>query len=86
MGNVVASVLLLAGLAVPVVLSWRLRSRLGGKRAAAIAVVVGWVLNLAWAFAADASVPIAAAFGWICPAVLVSLTGLVRRFAAQRAG
>ena len=81
-----ATVLLLAGLALPVVLFWllRSRSRMHGLVAAAIAVAAGWLLNLAWAFVAHESVAIAATFGWACPAVLVLLTWLVRYFVTRR--
>ncbi|KRA20302.1 MULTISPECIES: hypothetical protein [unclassified Lysobacter] len=86
--------LLLAALALPVVAFWLLRSRtrLHGLVAAGIAVALGWALNLAYAFAAqdpapaaDDNVAIAAAFGWACPAVLVLLTWLARRFVVRRA-
>ena len=52
-----ATALLLTALLVPVVLFWllRSRSRLNGLAAAAIAVATGWALNVAWAFASQAS-------------------------------
>ena len=90
--------LLLAALVVPVVLFWLLKSRfrLNSMAAAAIAVVIGWALNVAWAFASHGSaandpsqgnadtVSIAMRFGWACPTVLVFLTGLVWRFKMGR--
>jgi hypothetical protein len=82
-----ATALLLMALVLPVALFWLLRSRarLNGLVAAGIAVAAGWSLNFAWAFVAHESVPIAARFGWICPAVLVFLTWLVLRFMRRRA-
>ncbi|GAB3385051.1 hypothetical protein [Lysobacter fragariae] len=82
-----ATVLLLTALTLPVVLFWLLksRSRPGGFIAATIAIASGWALNLAWAFVAHESVAIAAAFGWVCPTILVGLTWLVWRFAKRRA-
>jgi hypothetical protein len=91
--------LLLAALVLPVVLFWllRLRSRLNGLAAAAIAVATGWALNVAWAFASQGSttgdlslvdgdtVSIAMRFGWACPTVLVFLTWLVWRFKTRQA-
>ena len=82
-----ATILLITALALPVVLFWLLksRSRLGGFIVAAIAILSGWTLNLAWAFAAHESLARAGAFGWVCPTVLVLLTWLVWRFAKRRA-
>ena len=91
--------LLLAGLALPVVLFWLLRSRSGWNSlvAAAIAVATGWALNVAWAFASQGSagndptqgkgdtLSLALYFGWVCPAVLVLLTWLVWRCKTRRA-
>lgn len=102
-----------AALLVPVVLFWILRSRtrLGGLRAGAIAVAVGWALNVFWAWLVQRAAPadgaplasaadsglfdgqmqasdmlsIAAAFGWICPTVLVLLTALAWWLVKQRA-
>jgi hypothetical protein len=90
--------LLLAALVLPVALFLVLasRSRLNGLVAAGIAVATGWALNVAWAFASQATavqdasqsdvdtLSIAAQFGWACPTVLVFLTWLVRRFATRR--
>ena len=98
MKNFAATALLLAGLLVPVVLFWllRSRSRLNGLAAAAIAVATGWALNVAWAFASQGStgtdpsqangdtLSIAIRFGWACPTVLVFLTWLVWRFKTRR--
>jgi len=95
----VVTAILLTALALPVVLFWQLRSRarLKGAAAAAIAIAAGWMLNLAWAFAVEATtirapsqdgddtLAIAALFGWVCPLVLVLLTWLVWRFTARRA-
>jgi hypothetical protein len=86
--------LLLTALVSPVAVFWLLISRhgLGIFIAAAIAVTVGWLLNLAWAATAKRvalegpsqvhgnTFAIAARFGWICPSVLVLLTWLVWRF------
>ena len=94
-----ATALLLAALALPVVIFWllRSRSRSNGWVAAAIAVAAGWALNVAWAFASQGNgandpsqsngdtISIAMHFGWACPTVLVFLTWLVLRFKARRA-
>ena len=79
--------LLLTALAAPVFLFWLLtaHSRLTDPSAAVIAVAAGWALNVAWAAAADESIAIASAFGWLCPAVLVLLTWLGRRYMKRRA-
>jgi hypothetical protein len=93
-----ANALLLTALALPVVLFWllRSRSRLNGLGAAAIAVAMGWALNVAWAFASQGStindlsqgngdtLSIAMRFGWACPTVLVFLTWLAWRFKTRR--
>ena len=81
-----ATALLLTALVLPVVLFWLLRSRarMNGLLAAGIAVGAGWALNFAWASVAHESIPIAARFGWACPAVLVLLTWLVLRFMGRR--
>jgi hypothetical protein len=92
------TVLLLTALAVPVVLFLLLGSRfhMNGLIAAAIAIAAGWAFNVAYAFAAQGSastdptqidgstLAISAAFGWVCPLVLVLLTWVVRRFATRR--
>jgi hypothetical protein len=82
-----ATALLLTALVLPVALFWLLKSRtrLSDLIAAAVAVVAGWAINLAWASVAHESIPIAARFGWVCPAVLVLLTWLVLRFMSRRA-
>lgn len=82
-----ATALLITALVLPVALFWLLksRSRLSSSGVAAIAVAVGWALNLAWASAAHESLVVAGIFGWVCPTVLVSLTWLVWRFAKRRA-
>jgi hypothetical protein len=99
MAKFAATALLLAGLLLPVVLFWllRSRSRLNGLAAAAIAVAIGWALNVAWAYASQGgaadgpslvdgdTVSIAMRFGWACPTVLVFLTGLVWRYKTRRA-
>ena len=81
-----ATALLLLALVVPVALFWVLksRSRLSGPIVAAIAVAVGWALNVAWASTAHESLDIAKAYGWACPAVLVAITWLVWHFARRR--
>ena len=81
-----ATALLVTALVLPVVLFWLLsaRARLNGLVAAGIAVAAGWALNFAWASVAHESVPIAARFGWACPAALVFLTWLVLRFMSRR--
>jgi hypothetical protein len=81
------TVILVTALLLPVVVYWLLRSRshLSGLVAAVIAIASGWALNLVWAFVAHESFVIAAAFGWVCPTVLVSLTWLVWRFTRRRA-
>jgi hypothetical protein len=86
MENLSATLLLVAGLVLPVVVFWLLRSRahLNGWFAAAIAVVAGWAINFAWATAAGESTAIAARFGWVCPAALVLLTWLAMRFSTRR--
>ncbi len=99
MENIAVIVLLVAALVGPVVVFWLLKSRssLHGLVAAAIAVAVGWGLNVAWAWysqgstASDPSqtggdnLSIAIRFGWACPIVLVLLTWLVWRFKPRRA-
>jgi hypothetical protein len=96
MRKVAATVLLLMALALPVLLFWQLgsHSATSGLVAGAVAVAAGWTLNMAWAFAAQeataggappastGNLKIAAAFGWVCPTVLVALTWLVVRFLA----
>ena len=91
--------LLVMALALPIALFLLLLSRfhLNGLVAAAIAVMAGWALNVAWALAAQRTasaatpqinadtVSIAAYFGWACPAVLVLLTWLLWRFVMHRA-
>lgn len=99
MNNAVSIVLLVAGLAVPILLFGWLRSRRwNGWRAAGLAVAAGWALNVAWAWSLLAAsggdavaenvemLRIAARFGWVCPSVLVLLTALVLRFVTRRAG
>lgn len=86
--------LLITALVLPVALFLllRLRFRLKGLVAAAIAVATGWALNVAWAFLAarDPSqdnvdtLSIALYFGWACPTVLVLLTWLMSRFMTRR--
>lgn len=82
-----ANVLLVIAIVLPVALFWlfKMRSRLNGLVAAAIAVAAGWALNFAWASIAHESPDIALRFGWICPAVLVALTWLVLCFKRRRA-
>ena len=81
-----ATALLLLALVLPVALFWLLksRSRLSDPIVAAIAVEVGWALNVAWASTAHESLDIAKAYGWACPAVLVAITWLVWHFARRR--
>lgn len=82
-----ATLLLIAALVLPVVLFWLLRSRtrLSNLTVVFVAVLAGWALNLAWALAAQESLAIAGALGWVCPAVLVLLAWMGWRF-ARRAG
>ena len=94
MSKFTVTALLLTALALPVVLFWQLGSLwLSALAAGAIAVAAGWILNLIWAYATQAAtaqdsqtdnrtLKIAAAFGWVCPTVLVFLTWLVLRFFA----
>lgn len=81
------TVLLVAGLVLPVTLFLLLssRARLSAWVAAALAIAAGWALNFAWASAAKESTAIAARFGWACPTVLVLLTWLAMRFMTRRA-
>ena len=81
-----ATALLLTALVLPVILFWLLRSRarLNDLAAAGIAVAAGWALNFSWASVAHESVPIAARFGWACPAALVLLTWLVMWLISRR--
>jgi hypothetical protein len=70
---------------------------LHGLAAAAIAVAVGWALNVAWAFASadstasdlsqtsENTLSIALRFGWACPSALVLLTWLVWHFKTRGA-
>ena len=97
MKKVSTNAILVAALVLPVVLFWQLdsRSSLGFPAAAALAVAVGWALNVAWAFALlraetrglpqkeGGVMKIAAAFGWFCPALLVALTWLALRLFAK---
>jgi hypothetical protein len=99
MAKFTVTALLLTALAAPVLLFWQLgsRSSLSGLPAAAIAIAAGWMLGVIWAYASQAAPPtagsqvnggnlrIAAAFGWVCPVVLVFLTWLVLRFFASNA-
>ena len=97
--NLAAMALLLTALVFPValyLLLW-LRFRLNGVVAAAIAIAIGWALNVAWAFVAQGitaqdplqadgnTLSIATYFGWVCPTVLVLLTWLLWRFLIRRA-
>ena len=92
MAKFTATGLLLTALALPVLLFWQLDSRwlLSALAAGAIAVAAGWILNVIWAYASQATATqadnrtlrIAAALGWVCPSVLVFLTWLVLRFLA----
>lgn len=97
MKKLAATVLLTAALVSPVALFWLFLSRadLNILVAATMAVVVGWALNLAWAFTAGKPrhgnpaqaegdfFAIAARFGWACPSVLVFLTWLVWHFTVR---
>jgi hypothetical protein len=96
MAKFTATGLLLTALALPGLLFWQLDSRwlLSALAAGAIAVAAGWILNVIWAYASQATATrdsqadnrtlrIAAAFGWVCPSVLVFLTWLVLRFLAE---
>ncbi len=97
MKKVGITALLITALLLPIILFWLLRSRahLHGVAAAAIAIATGWVLNVAWAFASQASMTngpsqangetlsIAIRFGWACPTVLVLITWLVWHFKAR---
>lgn len=82
-----AIALLLAAILLPVILFHQLDRRLRRSRklAAAAAIALGWALNLAWAWAANESLGIAARFGWVCPTVLVAGTWLVLRYRKPRA-
>lgn len=95
MKKLLANFLLLLGLVLPVpaFLVPLSRGALSVLAAAIIAIVVGWALNIAWAYTAQGSSSqghtlatqnyptIAKRFGWACPAVLVLLAWLVWRFA-----
>jgi hypothetical protein len=97
MGKFSVNVILVTALVLPVVLFWQLdsHSSLSVPTAAAIAVAVGWALNVTWAFAAlkaatrglpqddGGTMKIAAAFGWFCPVILVALTWLALRLFAK---
>ena len=99
LATVATTALLVVALMAPIVLFWLLksRSRLNGLVVAAIAVAVGWALNVAWAFAGQGSpannpsqasadtLSIAMRFSWACPTVLVFLTCLSWRFKTRRA-
>jgi len=95
MAKFTVTVLLLSALVLPIVLFWQLGSRwlLNPLAAGAIAVAAGWILNVIWAYSTKATtvqdsqadsrtLKIAAAFGWVCPVVLVFVTWLVLRFVA----
>ncbi len=94
MDNFAATALLVLAIVLPVALFWLLksRSRLHGLLAAAIAVAIGWGLNVAWAFASQVgaaggdTLSIAIRYGWACPVVLVFVTWLVWRFRQRRRG
>jgi hypothetical protein len=99
MHKLAVTALLLTAFAAPVVIFWQLKSwsRVNGLIPAAIAIAVGWVLNVAWALASQGStandlsqangnnLSIAMRFGWACPTGLVLLTWLVWRFTPRRA-
>ena len=60
--------------------------------AAAISVVAGWILGVAWALTAfdhrngdRRNIAIATRYGWACPTVLVLGSWIARHFAAQYA-
>jgi len=96
MRKITANALLLIAVVLPIVLFWHLgtQATLNTMVAAAIAVAMGWALNVAWAFATPknaasnasqanaGTLKIAVAFGWACPLVLVFLTWLALRFLA----
>jgi hypothetical protein len=98
MKNPAITALLLTALVSPVALFLLLlsHSRLDVPIAAALAVAIGWALNVAWAFAAQGAaardpsradgntVSIATRFGWLCPAVLVLLVWLAWHFVLHR--
>jgi len=98
MKNIATTALLLTSLALPIALFSLLWSRfhLNGLVAAAIAVAIGWGLNVAWAFAAQGTTTqdpsqanagtqsIATRFGWLCPAVLVVLAWIIWHFVTHR--
>lgn len=81
-----ATALLIAAIILPIVLYWSLRSRfhLSTLTSAISAVAIGWALSVAWAVSSHESLAIAGAFGWVCPTVLVALTGLAWRFTKRR--
>ena len=88
MGKRGVTVLLLAGLVLPVAVFLLLWPGLhwSGLVAAGIAIGIGWVSNVGWAVAARSAasaeantVSIASCFGWACPAVLVLVTWLLWR-------
>lgn len=99
MPNLLVIALLITALAAPPALFWLLKSRaaLNSLAAAAIAIVVGWALNVAWAYASEAgaagapspesgdNLSIALYFGWACPAVLVLVAWLLWRYTSRRA-
>ena len=99
MENATTTTLLLVSLVTPIVVFWtlRARARMRASVAAAISVAAGWVLNVAWAFAVQATtandaarvdddpLAIAAGLGWLCPSLLVLLSWLALRFAPRRA-
>lgn len=90
MGNVGVTAVLVVALVLPVALFWwmKSRTRLHGLATGAIAVGVGWALNIAWAMAGQGAMPgdaapmegdpvsIATALGWACPTLLVLLAWL----------
>ena len=91
MRELASTALLLAGLVLPVVIFWLLRSRahLNSVTAAAVGVTTGWALNVAWAYTSEGSslsqassdtLSIATRFGWACPSVLVLVAWLVWHF------
>jgi|GEM_PF-3385189 len=91
MKNLANIVLLLLALAAPVVLFLLLQShfKLQNLVAAAIAVAVGWALNIAWALStqdeSQKNLSIAKRFGWACPAGLVLITWVIWHFVNRAA-
>jgi hypothetical protein len=88
------NIVLLIAIAVPIVVFWTTRARFDWKvwKSAALAIVLGWAMNVIWASMAQNAptapadsdlMTIAVGFGWICPLLLVAMTWLTLRLSGR---